>query len=122
MRKRTCLIAAAALFVVLVLIGMFVRDGVVRPYGGDVLVVIFLYALVRGLTPLGRWLAAGAVFAFACALEMAQAFDLATRLGLMDNAVARTVIGTYPDLLDVAMYAAGLAAALLLDRPVRTRA
>lgn len=39
MGKRVYLLAAAALFATLVLIALFVRDSIVRPYGGDFLVM-----------------------------------------------------------------------------------
>lgn len=119
MHRGVYLTGAAALFAVLVGIALFVHDGIVRPYGGDFLVVILIYLLVRGLTAFGRWKTAGAVFAFACGVELAQASGLVAKLGLGGNAAARVIIGTHADVTDIALYAAGVTVAALLDRPWR---
>ena len=110
------LVLAAVLFAILTLIALFVHDSIIRPYGGDFLVVIFLYLLVRGFTRLDRWPSAALVFAFACAVELAQAVHLVALLGLSRNAAARVVVGMHADLRDIALYAAGVMCAALLDR------
>jgi len=97
-------------------IALGVHDRIVRPYGGDFLVVIFLYVLARGLTPLNRLQSAVLAFLLGCAAELAQAFDLLAMLGLSSNAAARVIVGVHADLADIALYAAGAVCALLLDR------
>ncbi|MDP5172040.1 MAG: DUF2809 domain-containing protein [Bacteroidia bacterium] len=47
--NKTYLLIGLALFLVEVLIALFVRDRIIRPYGGDLLVVVMLYFLVRGM-------------------------------------------------------------------------
>ena len=74
------------LFILLLLteiyIGAFVHDRLIRPVGGDYLVVILLYCLVRSLWewPVG-WTAL-AVLIFAYIVEITQYFRLADALGL----------------------------------------
>lgn len=111
---------AAALFLALVGIALFVRDRWLRPYGGDILVVIFLYTLARGLTLWPRALVGGAVFLIAAGVEAAQALQLIETLGWSDHAIARVVIGTTADLHDIAMYGIGTCIALWLDPPARS--
>jgi len=45
--NKTYFALAILLFIVEVFIGMYVKDNFIRPYGGDFLVVILLYFLVR---------------------------------------------------------------------------
>ena len=45
-------LAALVLFAVEVVIALFVRDAFVRPYLGDVLAVMLVYAVLRAVTPL----------------------------------------------------------------------
>ncbi|MEM9233945.1 MAG: DUF2809 domain-containing protein, partial [Pseudomonadota bacterium] len=73
---------AAALLIMLVLIALFVRDDVIRPLGGDLLVVIFLYFALRAASGWSRWMSAAVVLIFALAVEVGQAVDLVDRLGL----------------------------------------
>lgn len=110
------LLVAGALFVALVLIAAFVRDRFVRPTGGDVLVVAFLYFLLRAAAPVTRLQAAAAVFLFAVGVELTQAAGLAERLGLEDDRLARLLLGHVFDPKDVAAYLVGALAAAFLDR------
>lgn len=86
----------------------------VRGELGDFLVVILVYAAVRAVRPFPRTPLALAVFAFACAIEGAQALKLADVLGL--TGVARIVLGTTFQWADVAMYALGCLAVWVVDR------
>ena len=120
MTRQTYLIAALLLFAVEVLIALFVRDGLVRPYVGDVLAVALVYAGVRGFTPLGLVPALAAALAIAAAVEVAQALHLLDAIGLGGNVVARTVLGGVFDWADLAAYCAGAAIIVLVEQ-VRSR-
>ena len=111
----TRLVAAALLFVVLVAIALFAHDKLIRGALGDVLVVVFLYELVRAIFKTPPRITAASVFAFACAVELSQALDLITLLGLQQSRIARTIIGSHADWLDIAAYAAGALIALGVD-------
>lgn len=115
-RRRQYLFAAGILFVALALIALYVRDTIIRPYVGDLLVVIFLYFLVRGATGANRYWATGAVFILAAIVEFVQTLQLLSWLGLSHVPIVRNVLGSTPDPLDLALYAAGLLIALLADR------
>ena len=52
-RRAAYGIAALILLVVEVLIALFVNDQFVRPYLGDVLAVVLVYASLRAVTPMG---------------------------------------------------------------------
>lgn len=98
----------AVLLLVEVGIALFVNDQFIRPLVGDVLVVVLLYAGVRMLFAVRnpRWLAVGLLL-FACSVEVSQAFDLVSRLGLADSKFAATVLGATFDWRDLLAYAVG---------------
>lgn len=118
---RRHFVAALTLFGVLLYIALFVRDDFVRPYVGDVLVVPFMFhALATFIDVAPRRLALG-VWLFAFAVEGAQFCQLVKRLGLEDNAVASTVIGTHFSVEDLVAYSVGALLALWAGRRVEGR-
>lgn len=108
MRRRIAYgVAALILLVVEVLIALFVKDQFVRPYLGDVLAVMLVYAALRAATPLRLASALSIALTIALVIEIAQALNLLAALGLADNRLARVVLGGAFDMLDLAAYAAG---------------
>ncbi len=103
------------LFVVEVLIALFVDDRFIRPYGGDILVVILLGCLYRSFRPRGSLWLTGGIFAFAVAVEIAQYFHFVDRIGLGHIAFFRTIIGTSFAWKDIWSYGAGCLVFLLAD-------
>lgn len=95
------------LFGVEVLIALFVKDNFVRPYIGDMLVVMLIYCFVRIFIPKGVRLLPLYVFLFACFIEFMQYLHIVERLGLSGNKTASVVIGTSFDWKDIGCYAAG---------------
>lgn len=114
-------LATLALFTIEVLIALFVRDGIVRPYLGDVLAVALVYTALRTVTPLRMVPAIAAALAVAFAVEIAQWFRLVDLLGLAGNPVARVVLGSYFSVGDLAAYLAGAACVLAVERLLANR-
>jgi len=100
---------AVALFGVELSIALFVDDTFVRPYLGDVLVVPLVYCCVATFVDLRPLLLGLAVFGFACAVELGQHANLVSALGLGDNRVASTLLGTTYSPYDLIAYAVGAA-------------
>lgn len=96
------------LFVTEVLIALFVKDKIIRPFVGDILVVILMYTFIRGLTQKPKKGLPLYLFVFAVIVEMAQYFHLVDRLGLRDNKLMATIIGTSFDIRDILCYFAGM--------------
>jgi len=95
------------LFLVEVYIGKYVKDSFVRPYLGDVLVVILLYCLVRSFLHVeDRNLIIG-VFTFACFVEFTQYIHLIRILGLEHSKVVSAIMGTSFAWNDILCYLAG---------------
>lgn len=86
-------ICFAGLFVVETLIALFVRDAFIRPYMGDVLVVILIYCFVRMfITRPLRWLPLW-IFLFACCIETLQYLQLVTLIGIAKLYAGKGSIG-----------------------------
>lgn len=110
MKFRKRLFYAIATFILLVtevLIALFVHDGFVRPYVGDVLVVAVIYTFIRIFVPEKCPLLPLFVFIFAAAVEVSQYFRLVELLGLGNNRFFRVLIGSVFDWKDILCYAIG---------------
>ena len=91
-----------------VLIALFVNDQFVRPFVGDMLVVLLMYSFVRMfLVVKNHTLLAVCILAFAYFVELGQYFELVSRLGLADSQVASIIIGTSFDWRDLLAYTLG---------------
>ncbi len=109
-------LAAVALFLVEVVIALSVKDRFIRPYGGDVLATILVYLALRAVTHLRVMSAAITALAISFLVEIAQALDLVTALGLSHNETARTVLGTSFAIGDLAAYTIGAVLVLVFER------
>jgi hypothetical protein len=110
------LLAALGLFLVEVLIALYVRDGFVRPYAGDFLVVILLYCLVRALTRWPQVWAGLGVLLFAYMVEFLQYCKLLDVIGLQGNRLANIVFGSSFEWSDMLAYTLGITAVLFVER------
>ena len=109
------LMAAATWLIGLLGIAFFVRDSWVRPFGGDFLVVMFLYFALRGVTLWSKTVCAVIVVSVAFLIEGAQGAHLVEALGLGGHKLAELLLGATFDPLDLLAYALGLGAAAALD-------
>lgn len=101
------LAATMILLAVEVFIALYVHDSFIRPYVGDVLVVIVLYCFVRIWIPKGwAWLPVF-LFLFAAGVEVMQYFQLSKMLGVGDNPFFRIVLGSVFDVKDILCYGVG---------------
>ena len=92
------------------MIALFVHDRFIRPYFGDMLVVVVIYTFVRIFIPEKYRLLPLFVFIFSAAIEIFQFFEIVQRLGLGENIFLRTLLGSTFDLKDIVCYAVGCAA------------
>lgn len=104
------------IFVIEVIIALFVRDSIIRPYGGDVLVVILMYYFVKSFIKTNPLLVAVSILLFAYAVETGQYFNLVEVLNMQDNAVMRIVIGSSFSWGDIFCYTLGAFICLWIDR------
>ena len=110
-----------AFLLIEVFIALFVHDRFVRPYIGDVLVVVVIYFFLRIWIPEKYCWLPGAVFVFAAGVEILQYFKLVEILGVSDNVFLRTVIGSTFDYKDVICYGIGCLALGVYEYRLRHR-
>lgn len=94
-------------FIVELLIAVFVHDQWIRPYVGDILVVVLIYYFIRIFLPKGIRLLPLYVFLFAAAVEISQYFGLVDMLGPGQYTVIRIILGSTFDLVDLICYGVG---------------
>lgn len=120
MQKRVVYISLTVfLLAVEVLIALFVRDRIVRPYIGDMLVVVVIYTFVRIWIPDSVPLLPLYVFLFATVVEISQYFNLIELLGVSDSKFMRILLGTSFDVKDIVCYAVGCALVWVAERKIR---
>jgi Protein of unknown function (DUF2809) len=112
-KRYACL--AMILFLLEVFIAVFINDSFIRPFIGDVLVVILIYCLVRTFWKIRYRTAALSVLAFACAIETLQYFKLVDILGLQKYKIVAIAIGSTFDWKDIIAYVLGTKIVLELE-------
>ena len=108
----------AGLLVTEVIIARFAHDAFIRPYGGDFLVVILLYCLVKSLVNIGIGKSALGVLLFAYGAETLQYFHFINVLGLERSAAARIIMGTHFEWTDMLMYTLGILLVIIIETGV----
>src|SRR5574343_298962 len=106
----------AVLLLIEVVIALFVKDRFIRPYLGDVLVVMLIYCFVKSLVKISVYKAAFGVLLFAFTIEILQYCSLVEKLKLQHNTVAKTVIGTSFSWEDILAYIAGILIVLITEK------
>ena len=110
MRKRGLyLITTILLLTIEILIALYVNDRFIRPYVGDMLVVVVIYTFVRIFMPEGWSLLPLAIFIFAVFVEILQWFHIVDVLGLSDSRFFSVLIGGVFDWKDILCYGFGCA-------------
>lgn len=104
------------IFIVEVLIALYVHDDIVRPYIGDVLVVILIYCFLKSFLDVKVLTVAIFTLLFSFCVETLQYMNIVEKLGLENSKVARTVIGTSFAWMDILMYIVGILIVLIVEK------
>ena len=115
------LLVALAIFTIEVLIALFITDNFIRPYVGDVLVVILIYYFLKAFVNIGIWPLAIATLLFSYLIETLQYFQFVKLIGLGDNKLANIVIGNYFAWEDIMAYTIGITIVILIETYSRKR-
>ena len=97
-------------------IAVYVHDDFVRPYLGDTLVVILIYAIVRTFFTVSILTTAIGALLFSFGVEILQYFRIIKLLGLESSSLARTVIGTTFSWGDLLSYSLGFVMLLCFEK------
>jgi len=92
------------------------NDSIVRPYGGDYLVVMLLYCMVRTFLDTPVIPTALAVLLFSYLIEFLQYEKLADHLHLKPGSVARIMLGDYFTWNDIIAYSLGIVSVVALEK------
>ncbi len=114
--QKNYFLLAILLFFVEVYIALYVRDKIIRPYGGDFLVVILIYCAVKSYLDISAWKAAFGTLIFSYFVEIAQYFQIVELLGLGDSQMANVVIGNSFAWEDILAYTLGVALVVLIEK------
>jgi hypothetical protein len=117
--NRNYFLLTVLLFVIEVFIALYVNDNFIRPYLGDVLVVILIYCFVKSFLKISVTKAAIGVLLFAFFVETLQYFAIIEILGLQDNQLARTVIGNSFAWEDILAYIVGIVIVIVCEKWLR---
>ena len=101
------LIAFTILLCIEILIAICVHDTFIRPYVGDLLVVVVLYCIVRVIIPDKYRLMPFWIFVFAAFIECLQYMKWVERFGIENNAFLRILMGATFDWKDIVCYGIG---------------
>jgi len=91
-----------------ILIALFVHDNFIRPYVGDIIIVMVIYCFIRIFEPKRIKLLPLFIFIFAFAVEVLQLFHIASLIGIK-NRVLKIIIGSNFDTADILCYLIGCA-------------
>lgn len=101
------MIATIILLIMEVLIALYVHDDFIRPYIGDVLVVVVIYTFIRIWIPERFHLLPLYIFLFATGVEILQYFNLVEVLKLENHTFMRILLGSVFDVKDIICYGTG---------------
>ncbi|MGN6163682.1 MAG: DUF2809 domain-containing protein [Flavisolibacter sp.] len=85
--------AALILFLIEVFIACFVHDRIVRPYIGDLLVVILIYCFCKSFFNTPVIITGLSVLLFAYAIELLQYLNFIHYIGLQQSKLANIILG-----------------------------
>jgi len=104
------------ILVIEIYIALFIHDHFIRPYLGDVLVVILLYCFLKSFLRLSVLTAALIVLVFSFSIEFLQLINIVELLQLEKSLLARTVIGTSFSFGDLLAYMAGIGIIVMVEK------
>ncbi len=102
-------------FLIEVFIALFVNDNLIRPFVGDVLVVILIYCFLRIFLNVNYRKIALGVLILAFTIEILQYFDYVKLLGLENNRILSVAMGRTFEWLDFAAYFFGFLLIILFE-------
>jgi len=119
--NKKYLLLTTLIFALEVCIALFIKDTLIRPFVGDVLVVILIYCFFRTFLNVSYWKLAFGVLLFAFAIEILQYFDYVRLLQLENNRVISVILGRTFEWLDFAAYLTGFLIILAAEKIVQSR-
>ncbi|MDA3616263.1 ribosomal maturation YjgA family protein [Polluticaenibacter yanchengensis] len=101
------------LLIIEIIIGVYIHDRFIRPFVGDILVVVLIFCFLYSFIKWRVKLLLLGIFIFSVLAEVLQYFKIADVLGI-DNKILRVMIGTAFSWWDIVCYAVGIAVLWML--------
>ena len=101
------LLAFIIIFLIEVIIALFINDKIIRPYIGDILVMLLMYTFIKIFVNKEIKFLTIYLFLFAIFVELMQLFNVLELLGLQNNKILSIVLGSVFDIKDIICYLIG---------------
>lgn len=90
-----------------VIITLFINDKFIRPYIGDILVMVLMYTFIKSFIKKEIILLPVYLFMFATFVEVIQYFNILQLIGLENNKILSIILGSTFDIKDILCYLIG---------------
>ena len=114
-------IIAVIIFLVEVIIALYIKDKIIRPFVGDILVVIFMYNFIKAFINIKAINIAIFTLIFSFVVEILQYFNFVEMIGLGHNKAARIIIGTSFSWIDLLCYFIGFILLFFIDKDLKKK-
>ena len=114
-RKKYIISALLLLTICILIVVLFDSYSIIRGFLGDVIVVALIYSIIKIFFDIAPLKLCIYILIFTYFVELIQYFDFVKLIGLSENALARTMIGTTFDVKDLAAYTLGAIFTYLIE-------
>ncbi|MCA4776908.1 DUF2809 domain-containing protein [Empedobacter stercoris] len=114
-------IIAIIIFLVEVIIALYIKDKIIRPFVGDILVVIFMYYFIKAFINIKAINIAIFTLIFSFVVEILQYLNFVEMIGLGHNKAARIIIGTSFSWIDLLCYFIGFILLFFIDKDLKKK-
>ncbi|MEF9953504.1 MAG: DUF2809 domain-containing protein, partial [Clostridium sp.] len=90
-------------------------DSFIRPFIGDILVVILIYTFIKSFTNITSIFLPIYIFVFSFTIELLQYINIVKLLNLEDNPILSVIIGQTFDIKDILCYFIGCTLLLIVN-------
>ena len=112
-------IIAIIIFLIEVIIALYIKDKIIRPFVGDILVVLFIYYFIKAFINTKTINIAIFTLFFSFVVEILQYFNFVEMIGLGHNKAARIIIGTSFSWIDLLCYFIGFVLLFFIDKDLK---
>ncbi|WP_291121079.1 DUF2809 domain-containing protein [Empedobacter sp. UBA7248] len=112
---------AVIIFLIEVIIALYIKDKIIRPFVGDILVVIFIYYFIKAFINTKAINIAIFTLFFSFIVEILQYFNFVEMIGLGHNKAARIIIGTSFSWIDLLCYFIGFILLFFIDKDLKKK-
>lgn len=114
--NKNYVVITLLLLIIELFIALYVHDKFIRPYVGDLLVVIFIYTFCKSFLKISVNQAVAFVLFFSFSIEALQYIHFINLLGLQNNFIAKIILGNSFAWADFIAYLSGMLLVLLIEK------